>query len=232
MAYAATPLATSCAPCHRHCPACCCRRCGPGPVPTGAPASLDLAAHPVEEPRERVPVVKHEVTHAQKRDLFQPPRARVPAKGGLCDALKRIVVVPLQCVLPCQGHTMLLCTLNDLLQQRLRATPPLRRVLAVAHLHACEAQPRIDLGQHLDDGFVPVTVPRVVVARCELCRMGSALEPPVHACELHAQLARWLELVDNVPVSGLFQGPEHAWPAMSVEHLLRSCEDALRVLDQ
>jgi len=52
------------------------------------------APHAVQETRESVPVVEHEVAHAQEGDLLQPARARVPAKRALCDAVKGVVIVP------------------------------------------------------------------------------------------------------------------------------------------
>ncbi len=71
-----------------------------GPAPPPSPPALACSAalagrpHAVEEAREGVPVVKHEVAHAQEGDLLQPPRARRPAKGALRYPLKRVVVVP------------------------------------------------------------------------------------------------------------------------------------------
>ena len=74
-------------------------------------------AHPLEEIRERVPVVEHEVAHAQERELLQAPRPRVVPKRALRDAVEREVVVPLQCVFPRQRHAVRDCRFDDLLQQ-------------------------------------------------------------------------------------------------------------------
>lgn len=58
---------------------------------------LQLVAHSLEEAREGIPVIKHEVTHAEERDLLQPTRARTTAKSTVGDALKGIVIVPAYC---------------------------------------------------------------------------------------------------------------------------------------
>jgi len=56
-------------------------------------------AHALEEVRERVPVVEHEVAHAQERELLQAPRPRMVPERALRDAVEREVIVPLQRVL-------------------------------------------------------------------------------------------------------------------------------------
>mmetsp|Transcript_17830 Transcript_17830/g.49797 ORF Transcript_17830/g.49797 Transcript_17830/m.49797 type:complete len:263 (-) Transcript_17830:868-1656(-) len=187
------------------------------------------AAHAVQEARESVPVVKHQVTHAQERDLFQTPRPRVSPECAFCDAIKCVIIVPLQCILPCKGYAMLLCAVDDLLQQCLRAAAALRWVLAVAHLHARETQPRLQALQELHDGLVAVPVPRVIVASTQLRRMRAALEPPVHASQLDAQVAGRLELVHHVAICGLFDHAQRTRTAPLVEHSMCSSEDALGV---
>lgn len=79
-------------------------RDGTGHAMGGCPCCLreeavSGGAHAGQEAGERVPVVEHEVPHAEEGDLLQAPGARVAAKGALCDAVERVVVVPLQGVL-------------------------------------------------------------------------------------------------------------------------------------
>ena len=77
-------------------------------------------AQALQEVREGVPVVKHEVAHAQEGELLQAPRARVQAQRALRDAVKGALVVPLQRVLAAQGDACCRGRLNDLLQQPCR----------------------------------------------------------------------------------------------------------------
>ena len=70
--------------------------------------------------REGVPVVEHEVAHAQEGELLQAPRARVQAQRALRNAVKGALVVPLQRVLAAQGDARCRGRLDDLLQQPCR----------------------------------------------------------------------------------------------------------------
>ncbi len=88
-----------------------------GQLVTGPVGGGGGRAQAVEEAGEGVPVVKHEVAHAQEGELLQAAGARVQAKGALCDAVERIVVVALQRVLAAQGHARRCGRLDHLLQQ-------------------------------------------------------------------------------------------------------------------
>ena len=75
------------------------------------------------------------------------------------------------------------------------------RVLAVPHLHAREADARAVLRKQLHQRRVPVPLPRVIVPGCQLRGVRARLVPPVHACQLRAQVARRLELVHHVTIA-------------------------------
>lgn len=143
------------------------------------------------------------------------PRASVPACMH-CARPAGHQSLPTTPPRPAPSHTH-----THLLQQRLRAAAPLGRVLAVAHLHAGEAQRRVVALEHGHERQVAVPVPRVEVAGRELSRVRARLEPPVHPRQLDAQLAGRLELVDDVPV-GRLRGRGSAGPrrgqALSAPH--------------
>jgi hypothetical protein len=53
-----------------------------------------VLVHALKEAGKGVPVVKHEVSHAEKGDLLKPAGTGAAAEGAISDALKGIVVVP------------------------------------------------------------------------------------------------------------------------------------------
>ena len=81
------------------------------------------------------------------------------------------------------------------------------RVLAVAHLHACEAEPRAVLLQNRHEVCVAVPLPRVVVSGRQLSRVHPRLEPPVHPRQLGAQVAGRLKFVHHMPIRVLHIRP-------------------------
>eukprot|EP00955_Chlamydomonas_euryale_P053079 355368-Chlamydomonas_euryale.AAC.12 len=86
---------------HGHSPGSCCYRRRVTVEMSAVPrrrahTHLLRGAHALEEARECVPVVEHEVAHAQKRDLLQPTRPRRPAKRRVRNAVERIVIIPVR----------------------------------------------------------------------------------------------------------------------------------------
>jgi hypothetical protein len=69
-------------------------------------------AHSLQKPRKGVPVVKHEVSHAQEGDLLQPPSAGAAAKCAVSDAVKRIVVIPAQMMVVCVCVCVCVCLVS------------------------------------------------------------------------------------------------------------------------
>mmetsp|Transcript_2107 Transcript_2107/g.6288 ORF Transcript_2107/g.6288 Transcript_2107/m.6288 type:complete len:203 (+) Transcript_2107:955-1563(+) len=117
------------------------------------------------------------------------------SKCTLRDAVEGEVVVPLQCILPGQRHARCRCRSNDLLQQTLRGAASFHRVLAVPHLHTCEADSRPVACNHLQERVIAIAVASVIVPGCQLSSMRPRLVPPVHTGQLHPQVARRCQLV-------------------------------------
>mmetsp|Transcript_14070 Transcript_14070/g.33215 ORF Transcript_14070/g.33215 Transcript_14070/m.33215 type:complete len:328 (-) Transcript_14070:78-1061(-) len=203
------------------------------PLPSSREQSDGLIApHATQKLQECRPVIEHQVTHPEKRDLHQAACAGALPKGGMGDPLERVVVITLQGILPGEGHVHEVGSLDHLLEKPLWTAAPVVRVLAVPHLHACEVQPDAVLLRHVHEVVVPAAVAGVVVASGQLRCMAHRLEPPVDAGQLCPKAARRLKLIDHMTVVRHACGGMntlHPWPV----HRGRCCrQDAVRVLDE
>ena len=69
----------------------------------------------LQQLREGVPVVKHEVSHAQEGELLQPACTSTLPHSTLCYSIKGLLIIPLQSVLAGQGNARSNAGRDDLL---------------------------------------------------------------------------------------------------------------------